>query len=44
MLVISGRTIYHGDRDGDDILESRDVCGSWVAGGYFRIATDITTS
>ena len=26
-LVHSGRTIYHRDRDGDDILKSQDIRG-----------------
>ena len=43
MLVISGRTIYHRDRDGDDRLESRDACGWWVARGNSKRATEITT-
>ena len=41
--VHSRVTIYHQDRDGDDILVSRDVRGWWVARGISERAARITT-
>ena len=35
-LVHSEGTMYHRDRDGDNRLVSRDVCGWWLAGGKFQ--------
>ena len=42
-LVLSGKIIYHRDRDGDDRLVSRDIRGWWVAGAISERATEITT-